>query len=656
MLPACVVAIVVFNRRFSFRQWRLGWLNGIIIQLIMLALGALICWYRDPAHQANRFTRYYHPAAAIRVTLEEPLAEKENSFKAIASVQEVIDSAATYTTSGTVLLYFKIDSTARCLGYGSQILLNKPLQAIGSTGNPGAFDYRHYMALQGIYRQVYLLPGEYVVLPGKNENRFTKGLLDTRQKVTAVLSRYIPGKKEAGLAEALLIGYKDDLDKGLLQSYSNTGVVHIIAISGLHVGLIYGLLLFVTAPLRLKRWQWLQAGIIIAGLWLFALLAGGGPSVLRSALMFTCIVIGQRVSSGTSVYNTLSVSAFILLCINPLWCWDVGFQLSYIAVLSIVIFMKPIYHLLSFQNKALDVIWKLNAVTLAAQVLTVPVSIYHFHQFPAYFLITNLLAVPLSTAIVLGEIILCALAVVPALAGPAGLVLQWGIRQMNQFIAHMEGMPGALWNGLQVSTLQLVLLYVVVAGVSGWLLQKNKTALLAGLCGLLGFMAARTQSFIQAGRQQLLVVYNLPKHQAIDFISGRKYLFKSDSALADDVLTQRFYLGPSRVAWRVGPADHLFITGVHGNCLVFNNKRVLLVDERFPAQGIAEKINADLVIVSGRVRLSPAALVKTVDCRQVVLDSSVPARTVNKWKEEAQKLRLACFCVVDNGAFVMNLE
>ncbi|HEY4149661.1 MAG TPA: ComEC/Rec2 family competence protein [Chitinophagaceae bacterium] len=656
LLLVCVVGLWGFNRRFSFRQFRLGWLNGILIQVLFFSLGALVCWSRDAAHQPNRFTKYYHPAAYITVTLEEPLSEKENSFKAIASVEEVSDSTAAYSTTGTVLLYFKKEASVKYLGYGDRLLFNKPLQLISNTGNPGAFDYRQYEALQGVYRQVYLRQGEFVVLAGKNRNWFTQWIYATRQKVTGILSRYIPGEKEAGLAEALLIGYKDDLDKGLLQSYSNTGVVHIIAISGLHVGLIYWLLMLLTKPLQIKRLRWLRPWLTITGLWLFALLAGGGPSVLRSALMFSCIIIGQQLSSGTSIYNTLSISAFILLCIDPSWCWDVGFQLSYIAVLSIVIFMKPIYHLLSFQNKGLDFIWKLNAVTLAAQVLTVPLSIYHFHQFPNYFLVTNLVAVPLSTAIVLGEIVLCALAVVPFLAAPVGLVLQWGIRLMNDFISHMENMPGALWNGLELNVLQLLLMYSFIAGIAYWLLEKNRTALLAGLCGLAGFAAARTYSFEQAGRQQLLVVYNLPRHQAIDFISGRAYLFKGDSELAGDAALQRFYITPCRMVHRVCPAEDASMLKIYGNWFVFNNKRILLVDEGFRVPGGVERISADLVIVSGRPSLSPAALVKRVDCRQLVFDGSVSARMVNKWKEEGQKLGLACFYVVDNGAFVMNLR
>src|SRR5262245_60738277 len=172
----------------------------------------------------------------------------------------------------------------------------------------------------------------------------------SRTKVLNILRANIKGEKELGLAEALLIGYKNDLDKTLVQSYSNTGVVHVIAISGLHLGLIYWLLSWLCKPLqRGRNFKWLRLILILTGLWLFGLLAGAQPSVIRSAVMFTCIALGQSLTRKSSTYNTLALSAFILLCINPYWLWDVGFQLLYAAVLSIVIFMQPIYNWFYFK-------------------------------------------------------------------------------------------------------------------------------------------------------------------------------------------------------------------------------------------------------------------------------------------------------------------
>ncbi len=651
------IAIIAFNLRSSFLKFRLAWFNGVFINVLFISLGMLIIWYKDVAHQQQWINHFYQPKVYVVATLQEPLSEKTNSFKATASVQQLIQEDTAYNVKGNIIIYFKKDSTAQQLGYGTQIIFNTTLQPIKNSGNPGCFNYEQYSALQNIHHQVFLGAGDYVLLADKNKSLVNDFLLATREKVLKIITRYISGEKEAGLAEALLVGYKDDLDKTLVQSYTNTGVVHVIAISGMHLGLIYWLLTLILAPLKKrKHTKWLSPVLVITGLWLFALLAGGGPSILRSAVMFTCIVIGQSMERKTYIYNSLAASAFILLCINPFWLWDAGFQLSYTAVLSIVIFMKPIYNLLYFKNKGIDTIWKLMAVTIAAQVLTTPVSIYHFHQFPVYFLITNLPAVPLSSLIVLLEIVLCVVAPLPALAKPLGVLLHWLIYMLNSFIEHMESLPFSLWNGLQINMLQVILLYGFIATAAYWLMQENKKAFLTSLVLLFGFLAIRSASFINAQQQQELIVYNVPKRQAIDFISGRNYFFMGDKDLLEDDFLQNFHLKPSRILHRINSTDTLHYLQNASPLHVFNNKTIAVVDGALNYYQTAKNINADVVIVSKNAPVQMAQLQQTFHCKQLVFDASNATWKVNKWKTEAANLGLSCFYVVENGAFVMKMD
>jgi competence protein ComEC len=218
-----------------------------------------------------------------------------------------------------------------------------------------------------------------------------------------------------------LIGYREDLDKSLVQSYANTGVVHIIAISGLHLGMLYGLLLLVLKPLKkLKMPSWCQLSIVLAGLWMFSFIAGASPSVLRSAVMFSVIAVGNAAKKKANIYNTLSASAFLLLWINPFFLWDPGFQLSYAAVLSIAIFQKPITGLIETGNKILDATWSLVSISFAAQILTTPISLLQFHQQPLLFLFANAVAVPLSGIVLYGEILLLLVSNIHILANGTG--------------------------------------------------------------------------------------------------------------------------------------------------------------------------------------------------------------------------------------------
>lgn len=638
-----------------FSRYKLGFISGIAAFILFLSVGALLAWHKDIRNNDRWLGNFYKEKDGLIVTLMEPPVEKIKSIKANATLTYLLQSGKSIPVEGKIILYFKKDSLLQ-LAYGSQIIFKKPLQEIKNSGNPGGFDYKRYALFQGITHQVYLKPEEFIVLNENKENWFNKFIYTSREKVLTILRNNIKGEKELGLAEALLIGYKDDLDQSLVQSYTNTGVVHIIAISGLHLGLIYWLLGLIFKPLKKRKSiSWLRPVFIITGLWLFSILAGAQPSILRSAVMFTCIVFGETLSKKTSIYNTMSLSAFILLCINPYWLWDVGFQLSYAAVLSIIIFMQPVYNWFYIKNKLLDGIWKLNAVTIAAQILTVPLSIYHFHQFPVYFILTNFLAVPLSSAIVLGEILLCAIFFIPFIALSIGKLLAWFIWLMNTYIQKIELLPFSLWDGLQITILQAILLFLVATGISYWLIEKSKAALKLGLFALLGFIALRSYSFIQANQQQKIIVYNVPQKRAIDIINGRNYSFVGDTDLLANDFLRNFHLKPSRIMYRMNEAKTIPGQLVTDNYINYNGTHILLVDKTVSFAAQANKPIIDLLVISKNPKVYMAKLAQTLDIKQVVFDGSVPAWKTNYWKKDCDSLHIPWHDVTIKGAFEMKL-
>lgn len=646
---------------FSFlplsKQYILSILSGLSITLLFICIGALLSWQKDIRHQQSWFGHTYTTESYLQVTLKEPLVEKTKSYKAIAEVAYIIKNEEIIPTRGSVIIYFKKDSLLPVMGYGQQLLIKKPLQDIKNAGNPGGFDYKRYSLFQGVTHQLYLTPNDLEVLPGKNQNGVQQMLYAIRNWVLTVLRENIKDAKQLGLAEALLIGYKDDLDKTLVQSYTNTGVVHIIAISGLHLGLIYWLLIKLFQPLRKrKKIAWLRPVLIITGLWLFSLLAGAQPSVLRSAVMFTCIVLGESFSRKSSIYNTLALSAFLLLCYNPYWLWDVGFQLSYAAVLSIIIFMQPVYNWFYIKNKALDFLWKLNAVTIAAQLLTIPISIYHFHQFPSWFLLTNFLAVPLSSLILIGEIVLCCISFMPWLAALFGKVLGWLIYAMNRYVENIETIPFSLWDGLQISLLQAIVLLICIAGVSYWLLEKNIVALKTGLTALVCFLGLRSWSFIQREKQQKLIVYNVPQHRAIDFINGRTYSFAGDSTLLEDDFARNFHLKPSRILHRLPASPNATQAKLADTYISYGTKKIMLIDKTTYFTPTENKPAIDLLIISKNPKLYITKFAAAFSVKQVVADGSVPPWKVKYWKKDCDSLHILFYDVNEKGAFEMELN
>lgn len=487
----CIRLLTVYNR------YRLNWLNGMAVHLLVSCTGMTVVYNSDITHRSNWIGNQYHQKKMILVSVEEPLIEKKKSFKALAKLRFVKPGTSDLnggwrTASGYVLLYFRKDSGMVLPDYGSQLVINKPLQAIVNRNDKDAFDYQRYCAFQGIYHQVLLQQGDYRIVLPANKSRFATALITAQQFVVTTLQKKITGDKEAGIAAALLIGYKNGLDKDLLQAYSNTGVVHVIAISGMHLGMIYGLLVALLRPLRNgKAGRWIKPLVILAVLWGFSFLAGAVPSILRSAVMFSFIVVGEAMGKRTNIYNTLAASAFCLLLYNPYYLWDVGFQLSYTAVLSIIIFMKPVYKCLYFKNKLLGAAWQLNAVTLSAQILTFPLLLYYFHQFPNLFLFTNFFVVPLSGFILYGCLLLLGVAEIPVLGTLIGKGISWLIMQMNGLIGRTDSVPFSVTGNMQITLLQCLLLYGCIGCFGWWLLQKQVRGLLAGMGSLALFLLIR---------------------------------------------------------------------------------------------------------------------------------------------------------------------
>jgi competence protein ComEC len=436
-----------------------------------------------------------------------------------------------------------------------------------------------------------------------------------------------------------------------VRSYTNTGVVHIIAISGMHLALIYGILVLITSPLKkIKTLKTFRILIIIAGLWIFSIMAGAQASVLRSALMFTCIAVAELAERKTSVYNSLAVSALILLCYNPFWIWDLGFQLSFAAVLGILVFYKSIYNWISFQNRLVDTIWKTLAVSIAAQILTTPISLYYFHQFPVLFLFTNLLAVPLSTLILLGLIFLCFFSWWFALAKISGLFCSLLITWMNSYIENLEKIPFALWSGFSLSLFQAWLLLFIMFSMAWFLWENYKPSIYTCLVCSLIFISIRSASFYKTGTQRKIIVYNSSGRVLIDCVKGRQVFTISNNSFIKNEID--FVSGPARILYRLIPdAKKKFIT----RDLEFMNKKILILDKAIHIPTGMARARIDILIVAGNARINIQELIERLDIKLILIHNTVPEWKAKTVKKTCDALRIPRYDLVDKGAFVMKL-
>jgi competence protein ComEC len=243
---------------------------------------------------------------------------------------------------------------------------------------------------------------------------------------------------------------------------------------------------------RFPQLIFIKETVILILLWLFSLLTGGGASVIRAVIMFSFISLGKLLHRKGTIYNALACSAFFMLCYQPTLLWDIGFQLSYAAVLSLVVFMQPIYVWFNFENPLLDGFWKMNAVTLSAQVLTLPLCIYHFHQMPLLFLPANLIAVPLSTIALYGLLLLMAISHFTFISQYIGSIISFIIRLMNDGMAYFSQYCFAVADELNLDLIDIILMYAIIWFSYVFYQTANKKYLFGGLICMLIFGIMKT--------------------------------------------------------------------------------------------------------------------------------------------------------------------
>jgi len=547
-----------------------------------------------------------------------------------------------------------VDSQQRALQYGDLLFVRGKLQLISQATNPGGFNYRLYMARQSIFHSIRVAPSQYRRIAEQQGSWISAFVFQSRTMVLERLGRFIQsGPSIKGIAEALLIGYKENLDGKLMQSYSNTGLVHIIAISGLHLGVIYIILLFLLKKIpfvnRLPIVKW---PIVLILLWLFALMTGGSASVLRSAVMFSCIITGKLLGKSASIEQSLAVSAGLLLAYNPYLLWDVGFQLSYLAIMGIVSTQRFFQGWWSPRSKAFQKIWTLTSVTLAAQVFTFPICIYYFHQFPNLFFLSNLIIVPLSTLVLFGLLLLIALSPMEPVAVWLGKSCAVLIEVMNGVVQAIDAIPGAVLQPIYANMYTTLALYGCVISLWYWWTRPYNRAVLYALGSFFIFLGAQAMASSYANQQLKIIVYHIPKQSAMDVLYHQqcKLIGRSEISERQAVKTTRIFFH----AWQVCSSLPSF--SQKNDVFSFANAHWMVLNKKNRLPVLPPPTCLDFVILSNNAPVSIQNIYDALHPAILVFDASNSLWKIAKWKKECEALLLPCYSIPEQGPFVYSVS
>ena len=616
---------------------------GVFALLVSFFIGISSQTINSNLYQKNH---YYHKIDVaekqylLEISLKEKLKFSEFNNRFVAKVKRIDNKNA----SGKIILNIRKDSSniknleiGALLKIKASFIKNKPVK------NPNQFDYGKYLENQNIYAQVYCDADDIEIssIVDKNIWFYTAKF---RTTIIQNLEKNGFSKKELAVIVALILGQQQDISPEILQDYQFAGAVHILSVSGLHVGFI---LLFVGYLLKpfpnTKKWKLNKLIIVILSLWLFGFVAGLAPSVLRSVVMFSFVAIGRYLGRGVNIYNTLLVSAIIILLFQPSFLFDVGFQLSYVSLFFIIWLQPLLENIWEPKNKFSMFFWEIITVSFAAQIGAMGLSIYYFHQFPGLFFITNLIILPVMGFILGYGVLIMILAYFDFVPIFLMNILEWSVFILNQVIAWIASFEQFILKDISLNKWMLCSLYLMIFAIVIYFKKPKFNKLAFALMTIILFQLTVFGSKFYYQNQKELVVFNSKKNSIIiDRFGQKSIIFAKDSVLKniDKNLNVKQYL--------IGNFSKIKSKKQLSNLLFFNNKKILILDSILIN---SEELKPDILIITSSPKLNLERFLQICHPKTIVVDGSNFKSYVKVWKTTCEKSGINFHSTTEKGFF-----
>jgi competence protein ComEC len=641
-----VLSLLFITLNLAYKKLNLytsRWIGGVLIAIILFLSGYVTVIKSNELNNPQHFSKVPAQYFVVKVNSEPVL--KNGWLRFTANADQALYNGKPTLTTGTLLLALK-DATSD-VTYGDELFIPAKYSPVNPPFNPAEFNYKKYLANQNIYFQAFLFTGQYKLLAMGKGNAIVSYSLQLRRHLVEKLKLNMRDTSAIAVASTLILGYKTDLSNDILQAYSKTGTIHVLSVSGAHVGAIYFILTFALGFLnRFKYGRLFKAIIIITLIWYYSLLTGFSPAVCRAAVMISMVVIGKTYSRYINLLNILALSAFLLLLYNPLFIVDVGFQLSYLAVFGLVVLQPVIYGWLTFKNKWADKLWLASSISIAAQLITFPLSAFYFHQFPVYFLLSNLFIFIPTEIIMFSGLAYLLLPQLPFISKALAFILEYSILGMNWFLTWIEHLPFASISKIWLSTTEYLLLYAITICLFYFLFDKRMWLLKACLIFTLLLAFSISLKHIKSSRLISIAWLNLGKHKGIIFKNGNAAVVLTD--LRDTDKTYKYSIQPYLDSCRINNTRLLSLNQdlkvpwlvKNGELLQFFDKRIFIVNEKQVDQRLSPQLKTDFVYVTANPHTALSAINKTLDYRLLIADGSNSDRLITALTEEAARKKI----------------
>ncbi len=639
LLVVSVVALFlawVFLRKSIYPNYLFGALTFICFFLI----GYVNFKARLPGFQKNHVSHILKKDTfqLVHVKIKEVLKPNDYRQNYIASVFKV----DTISVTGKILVSVKKDSVGVALHIDDEVLLFAKITGIAKAKNPYVFDYSSYMKKLGVYNQVSVT--QKTILNHQRGSPTIRGqMARLREHIILKLKQNHLANDELAIIEALILGQRKDISNDLYTGYTNAGATHILAVSGLHVGIMLLLISFVLKPFYyFKHGKTIALVLTVFFLWGFALLAGLSASVTRAVTMFSFLVLAQLLNRETNAINTLFLSYFFLLLLNPLWLFQVGFQLSYVAVFFILWAHPKLYAYYRPKNYLGRMFWGIFTITLVVQVGVLPLLLYYFHQVPLLSFVTNLVILPFLGIILGMGVLIIVLALVNFL--PQWLSLGYGycIEWLNKFVLWIGNQEDFIITHISVSIYKLLILYFLIcAGILFWK-NKNPNALIASLMGVVLLLTVSIVEIHQSQTTQL-VVFHTNRTTAMAYKNGRSLV-----VFANDTLTN-YKLASPVSAYYVGSQINRLTVGKIPSVFKYREKLIVVID----SFGVYPSGKMDIVVLTNSPKIHLERLIDSINPELLIADGSNYTSYVRRWKKTCKKRKLPFHYTGTKGAFIL---